>query len=228
MRAAEYFVPGDYGDARFEEMLNGRWTPGPKSGTTCGYLPGAGLFLAGARDDRLVNYDDPDGATAYKDAANISKIVQGARAVGAWVDDAPGREPKRGDIAFLSNGPSITEHVEIVRDPAEWSAWAAGQTNDRGEQAARVVTRPIDDRRSQGGPRLLGAPVPIGGGEKRKLQGWVDLDLVPWDAEPTGPAAPEIETRSPWLFVAGTIGAAAGAAALFAALRPPPPPPRRI
>jgi hypothetical protein len=203
-RVAEYFVPSDWGDERFAEMVAGHWAPG--AGTTCTYLPAAALYLAGCRDDRLVNHDDDEGRTAFTVAAGVSKLVQGARALGAWVDDAPGREPKEGDVAFISNGPPLTEHVELVLDPAVWRAASAGQTNGRGEQAARIVTREIDDRRGEGGGRLLSAPSPLPvPGSWRKLQGWVDLDKVPWVEAPTGPAAEVVVLPSRGGLVAGVL-----------------------
>lgn len=213
LRAVEHFVPSDYGDERFAEMLDGHWEPG--AGTTCTYLPAAVLYYAGAREPQFVNHDDERGRTAFEIGAGVSKLVQGARAIDAWVDDAPGREPRAGDIAFLSNGP-LTEHVEIVLDPAVWKAAAAGQTNESGNQAARVVTRSVDDRRDRGGPRLLSAPSPLPvAGSWRKLVGWVDVDRVPFVEAFTGPAiAPGPSTAeivTGVVLVGGALGLVLGA-----------------
>jgi hypothetical protein len=223
LRVADYFVPSDWGDDRFAELVAGHWTPG--AGTTCTYLPAAALYLVGCRDERLVNHDDDQGRTAFTVAAGVSKLVQGARAIGAWVDDAPGREPQPGDVVFISNGPPLTEHVELVLDPAEWRAASAGQSNARGEQAARVVTRQLDDRRGEGGPRLLSAPSPLPVvGSWRKLQGWVDLDKVPWVEAPMGPAAEPMIAPSVGGLVAGFVLAGVAVGLVAAVLRAPVPP----
>lgn len=224
LRVVEHFVPSDWGDDRFAEMIDGHWEPG--AGTTCTYLPAAALYFAGARERRLVNHDDDLERTAFEIGAGVSKLVQGARAIGAWVDDAPGREPKAADIAFLSNGPPITEHVEVVLDPAGWKAAAAGQTNGRGEQAARVVMREVDDRRGEGGARLLSAPSPLPvAGSWRKLVGWVDLDRVPWVEAPGGPAGEE--AAMPILAVlAGTLLVVAAVGVGVGVMSAPPPPTR--
>lgn len=200
-------------------MIDGHWAPG--AGTTCTYLPAAGLYYVGARERRLVNHDDELGSTAFEIGLGVSKLVQGARAVGAWVDHAPGREPKAGDIAFLSNGPPLTEHVEVVLDPAVWKAATAGRPT-RAATRPRVVTREIDDRREDGGARLLSAPSPLPvAGSWRKLVGGWTVDRVAFDAPPSGPAvAPPSSSAA--AVVAGVVITGGALALLYAALHGPP------
>lgn len=216
-RVVDAYVPSDYGDANFSAIINGRWSPG--GGTTCSYLPALCLYLAGCRAPELVNFDDVNGGTTWDVGAGISKLVQGARRLGCWVDDGPGREPSRMDVAFISNGPPLTEHVAVVVDPSIWRDASAGQTNAQGNQAARIVDRQIDDQRATGGVRRLSNPLPIGGGY-RQLQGWVSLDLVPWTVDPIGVAADtSITGQIPlwgWLAAGAVLLGAAGAAAVIA------------
>ena len=213
LRAVDHFVPSAWGDDVFVELVNGRWAPDPTSGTTCGYLPAAALYLAGARDNRLVNYDDPEGLTRWEVAQGISKLFGGAKAVGAWVDDAPGVEPQEGDVLFYSSGPPATEHVEIFRGLTgrTLQASAAGQ-GSRARQEVKAVERDVEDTRETGGTRTVSAPLETGGEGYRKLMGWVDLDRVPWAADPSGPAADANTDRKA---VALAVGIGALVAMLF-------------
>lgn len=229
---ATYF-PSDYGDEAFTEILHGRWSPG--GGTTCTYPWHHFWALLGCRDDRLVNFDSADGYTRWVSAGGVSKIVQGAKAIGAWVDDAPGREPQRGDVCFLADSARTpaSEHVSGaidpgLRTPGIWTSADAGQNYDNpptpgddGHQRARIVTRRIDDRRASGGPRLLSSPEPYSG-DWRELVGWVDLNRIPLAATPAevllAPARPLGMARP--LFVLGAL-ATAGAIGLASALAPP-------
>jgi hypothetical protein len=220
-RFVAHYFPSDCGDPLFAEIINGRWSPG--AGTTCTYPCALLLFLLGCFAPELVNYDAPNGATRFDIGAGVSKIVQGARALGCWVDDGPGREPGFGDIGFLSQGPPLTEHVLIVMDPSVWRDASGGQTNAQGNQAARIVDRQIDDQRAAGGVRRLSNPLPIGGGF-RQLQGWVSLDLVPWSVAPIGVAADNSITSQiggavpawGWLAAGAVLLGAFGAAAIVA------------
>lgn len=137
---AGYFVPCDQGDDTFEEMINGRWSPG--YGTTCTYLTSAALHFAGCRDPRLVNWDDPQGRTSYRIGKGIEVLFFGGRAVGCWVDDAPGLEPQRGDIVYQSNGTPKSEHVEIF-----WGISGSTYEGRRGgpDQRARRAVRADGD-----------------------------------------------------------------------------------
>ncbi len=219
-----------WGEALFAELINGRWQPG--AGTTCAYLTAIVLYLLGARDFDLVNFDDPEGATKFEfgnTRNGISKLVNGAKKLGAWVDDGPGREPARNDLVYMSAGTSASEHVEVFRgiDGSTWEAAAAGQ-GTRELQRAEIITRTITDERAAGGHRYVSSLA----GERKRIIGWVNIDAVPLVAPPSGAAAePDSDESSSSgasaVAVVAVVGviAAVGAGILLALRRPPPPPP---
>ncbi len=160
-------VPSDWGDARFARILGGRYTPG--YGTTCGYLTSYVLYELGCREALIVNRDDPASGLTYHVGENVSRLVSGAKALGAWREGPGGMRP--GDMYFITNGPPESEHVGILvrADGRAWTTADAGQRNPKGEQAARYVSRAFD------GKSLTSA----GGGLPRALAGYVDIDALP-------------------------------------------------
>jgi hypothetical protein len=199
LRAVDSFVPSTYPEASFRDLVAGRWEPGPNAGTTCAYLPAAALYLAGCRAHELVNHDDPGGgATKFVLGQGVSRIRWGGHAVGAFVLDGPGKEPSEGDIYFISNGPPGTEHVGVFRsiDAEGWHSSDAGQGTHLAQSAQHVTRRITDTREESGGKRQIGGPEPSTG-EMRTLVGWVDLDAVPWTADPMGAAAEDPAAADP-------------------------------
>lgn len=198
------YVPSDIGDDRFGALIGDMYTEGPGAGTTCGFLVSRLLFDLGVRDPRIVNRNDADSGLKYHIGENISRLVGGAKALGAWREGAEGIKP--GDIYFISNGPPASEHVGVFKrqlDDTHWETADAGQRNSEGRQAARFVTRTFDGSN-------LGTP----NGQK-VIQGYVDLDALPI-AVPT----PATSGKGFWV-AAGLLaaGALAGAIAWFARKR---------
>jgi hypothetical protein len=165
-------VPSDWGEARFERMTGGRYTPG--YGSTCGFLTSYLLWALGCRAPEIVNRDDPRWGLHYEAGANISRLVGGAKALGAWRDGPGGI--RLGDIYFITNeaGDPSSEHVGVFLYAARghWITADAGQRNEVGEQSARYPTRPFDGR-------YLSGP---GGGNPRVVRGYVDIEALPYAA----------------------------------------------
>jgi hypothetical protein len=137
-------VPSNWGDQKFSRVVNGSYAPG--FGTTCGFLPSYMLWMLGCRDNRIVNRRDPAAGLEYHVGENVSRLVAGAKALGAWRDGAAGIKPA--DIFYINapGGPATTEHVGVLMQasPGAWLTGDAGQRNGAGQQAARFVHRPFD------------------------------------------------------------------------------------
>jgi hypothetical protein len=167
-------VPSDYGDERFARLTGGSWHPG--GGTTCAFLGAFVLFGLGCRDPQIVNYEAPTEGVRFHVSEGVSRLVSGAKALGAW---RPGVEGVRaGDALFLSNGPPLSEHIAIyVEGSTSGGAWRtadAGQRNGAGQQCARFVNRTFNA--GAGTLSSLAGP--------KVVQGYVCLDAIPTTAAP--------------------------------------------
>jgi hypothetical protein len=220
-RVVDHYVPSEYPDERFLDLVDNHWQPG--GGTTCAYLTAKVLVLLGCRESDFVNHDDPEGLGRirfeYGDTRNgVSKLVAGAKALDCWVGDGDGREPTRMDLVYMTvpGKEGTADHVEVFRaiDGATWEAAAAGQ-GTREKQRAEIVHRFITDQRASGGARYVSSLA----GEPKRIIGWVDLARVPLVEPPRGPAAErqqEAPTRqlSTRALIAGgallLVGASAG------------------
>jgi len=189
-RIVDCYVPSEYPDERFLDLVNGRWQPG--GGTTCAYLTAKVLVLLGCREPDFVNHDDPEGLGRIRfefgDTRNgVSKLVAGAKALGCWVADGAGREPARMDLVYMTvpGKAGTADHVEVFRqiEGATWEAAAAGQ-GSREKQRAEIVHRLVNDQRASGGARYVSSPA----GDPKRIIGWVDLERVPLVDPPNGPA----------------------------------------
>lgn len=216
-RVVDHFVPSEYPETRFLELIDNHWQPG--SGTTCAYLTAKILVLIGCRELDLVNHDDPEALDRirfeYGNTRNgVSKLVAGAKALGCWVADGVGREPKRMDLVYMTvpGKEGVADHVEVFRaiDGTTWEAAAAGQ-GSRDKQRAEIVHRSITDNRVTGGARHVSSPA----GEPKRIIGWVDLERVPLVEPPTGAAMePEMSRQVPTsALVAGGVLLLLGAGA---------------
>ncbi len=163
-------VPSIYGDAKFSRIIDGLYTAGDGAGTTCGFLASYLLFQLGCRAPEIVNRTDAASGLKYEIGGNISRLVSGAKALGAWRTGAAGIKP--GDIYFISNGPPLTEHVGVYisGDAAHWTTADAGQRGPNGEQAAKTQVRAFDGENlgTLNGPKTI--------------QGYVDIDALPLTA----------------------------------------------
>jgi hypothetical protein len=206
-RVVDYYVPSEYSDERFLDLVDNHWQPG--GGTTCAYLTAKVLLLLGCREPDFVNHDDPEGLGRIRfefgDTRNgVSKLVGGAKALDCWVADGAGREPARMDLVYMTvpGKEGTADHVEVFRaiDGATWEAAAAGQ-GTREKQRAEIVHRFITDQRASGGPRLVSTLA----GEPKRIIGWVDLARVPLAEPPSGPAIEPTLGASSSRLTAGTL-----------------------
>ncbi len=181
-------VPSNYGDARFL-LAAPRFQQG--GGTSCSFGPAWGLWASGCRDARIVNRDGE--GCRFDVGQGISKLYNGSKSAGAWIEAGAGRRPKPGDF-YLLHGPISggqwdprSEHVGTVVD-STGSAWTfadfgQSQTNTDprpGQQCARRVKRAWDGLH-------LGSSV--AGGAARLLGGWIDADALTYSAAPLYGAA---------------------------------------
>ncbi len=143
LAAVRAVVPSVYGSARFRLLTGGSWGPG--GGTTCAFLCAWCLYFAGCRDPRIVNYEAPATGLRFHVSEGISRLIDGARTLGALDTTAARFRPLPGDFLFLTEGPPHTEHVEVFLGFTKSGAWrvaAAGQTDPKtGRQCAIVKTR---------------------------------------------------------------------------------------
>jgi hypothetical protein len=203
LAAVASVVPCNYGDAAFTRAAP-RYRQG--GGTSCTFGPAWGLYAAGCREPQIVNFDGE--GTRFDVGAGVSKLWNGARALGAWVEAGGGRRPQPGDL-YLLHGPisggrwaPSSEHVGTVEssEGATWSFLDFGQNQVSGDphpgwQCARRVRRAWDGVH-------LGSSVP--GGASRLLGGWVDVDALKFTAAPlisSGSAGPP-SSWLPWVVLA--------------------------
>lgn len=116
LKLCALYLPCDRGDAHWREICHDFGG----SGTTCGYLPAWMWFRLGARDPRLVNYSDAAAGLVYRQAMNISDVVNGGKSDGMWHLYHPNAspEPEPGDVLYfgvVGEGGGITkEHVAVL------------------------------------------------------------------------------------------------------------------
>lgn len=133
-------IPCDQGDEAFSWITHD-WGGG---GTTCGFLCHAAMWLAGVRGG-VVNFSDPTTRKGYINGHNIIRIFNVGRP--PFTLHKQGKVPVLGSILFVSNGPSVTEHVEILKEinpDGTWTVYAGGQQNENGKECMRARTRPFD------------------------------------------------------------------------------------
>jgi hypothetical protein len=175
---ATYAVNGtlgrNVGDPVHEEVTEGRrrqleqalragqaWARNmPQGYHSCGDLAAWMLWRLGCRDESLVNRTNDGGTRAWVPGRNLA-VIAGSR---AFVNAAPGREPRPGDILFLNQNGG---HVGVL---LEWDE-AAGRC------ASADYGQPYGRRRSRRITRRSGALLLDG----VTLRGWLDLDRVTFD-----------------------------------------------
>lgn len=202
--ALRLLIPARYGDATFERMTGGHWRPGPNTGTPCGFLVSRVLRDGGALAPTVLNLDAPELGIHYEDSRNISKLIGGARALGAFHGGPDGIQP--GDPYFLSDGPPLTEHVGIYTG-TDGGAWITG---DAGRRAADGTEITQYVRRAREGNRLH-----VGGGETRAIVGYISLDRLPWKSGGGGLAVNGARTGRQVLVAAGAPSSATDEAIQF-------------
>lgn len=182
------YLPSATGDARFKEVAQDYGG----MGTTCGYLTGWLLWRLGCVDNRIVNRTDKARGLRYFVGENISRLVNGGKALGAWRTVEKHGLPKPGDLAYYANDPpkietdkagnqikNFHEHVNVVVEARAdaWRTGDAGRTVGAGVQGAEFVNRAAH--------QISGGKVTLDyfGGPRRCI-GYVDLEAVPIAAPP--------------------------------------------
>jgi hypothetical protein len=169
------YLPCSRGDAHFFEITKDYGG----IGTTCGYLPAWMLWRLGCRDPRLVNRSEPSAGLVYTVGRNISAIVNGGTALGAWRLYQAGRaEPAPGDILYFGvvspTGGISREHVAVLKS---FPSGGAGSlvTYDLGHSVQPEGSESLRTLAVNGDVQFLGST--------RKLVGFVSLFAVPFTAE---------------------------------------------
>lgn len=164
-------VPSQYPSAAFQSLTGGKWSPG--HGSACGYLPSLILEAIGCRDGRILNRDEPDYGLKYTNGDNISRLENGAKALGCWETFGDGGGPQIMDIILCSNGPPLSEHVFLFDgEEADDSGALWWHGLDAGHPSAGSADTSLRQRTADGlSLEFIGGP--------RKVVGWINLDLVP-------------------------------------------------
>ena len=159
-----------------DQFMNGtvvsQGRAGGKGYSSCGDLWNFVLDIVGAPNS-WVNRDSDKRGSKWKPAINISKPYGAAKAAGAWVDYAPGKLPKAGDLMLIGQEPAEYAHVFVVvavaKDGTLTTADYGGINN-----AGHLVKRKIVQGRAVSQPSVANS---IAGG--RKVIGWIDADKIP-------------------------------------------------
>lgn len=171
------WIPSEMGDGRFEQLLGA--PTGDKAwqyytvgfGTSCAVVVAALLAKIGCAP-KLLNMHPSDGGSGHVPGATITKLIQGAKDVGAWRAGPSLNGIREGDVYVLATPPKGTDaHTGFwLERSGDWVFTAdAGQRDKEGEQAARIVRRKIV------GDTMSG---PEGLGPFRPIQGYVDIDAA--------------------------------------------------
>lgn len=166
-RLLDRYVPSKVGDPTFEEITQGRSLSAKRSKSffsTCGELAMFTLERIGYRGqilNRTLTEEKHGIRRSYRFGMNMHYLYGRAQSEGCFVRMKEGMVPNLGDICFISNGPSTTEHVFVfshAESDNEWESWDAGQ-GSRMEQEAKVCLRKVIGNR-------------VGG---RVCYGWVNI-----------------------------------------------------
>jgi hypothetical protein len=180
-RLVSVYLPCVDGDAHFAEIA----ADYGHVGTTCGYLPGWALARLRCTDGNLVNRTDPELGLTYHVGENLSRLVNGAKALGIFRTLAGGALPGACDFGYFALEAPRTradgskdwgEHVDVILEysPTILRSADMGRTDPAtGRQAGELVTRSHD---GAGAIQFTNGP--------KRLIGWVDLDGVPLGAPP--------------------------------------------
>lgn len=179
---ARAYVPSDYGDDRFSAILGPPTDRAAAKGySSCGDLVHFLLWSAGVRDRAIVNREP------WVPALNISRLVGGAKKLGAW-KSFDGTNAMPGDMYFIGGDDTGAEHFGVYLGegdrPGTWHTADAGQTNAKGQQAARLY--PFTDESGKLHERVITKSGGLWRMGSRTIRGLVDLALVPL-AEPSAP-----------------------------------------
>lgn len=191
------YVPSSLGDARFDEVTQGRGAI--KGYSACGDLWNFVLFRAGCRQASIVNRLEPAAGLEWQISENLSRPVSGAQKVGAWNIPKPGRSPEPGDLLLVGKYPVEIEHASVLlaKLGATWEVGEYGQVDQEGKPASKI-----------------GHPVRAGDKlGKRMFVGWIDISKIPmvapFNAAGSAAGAPSVSSG---------VAVAAAAAAIAAAL----------
>lgn len=181
LAAAREVVPSQYPDPAFLKMTNGSFNPGDGKSSSCGFLTSHVLYSIGVRDGRILNRNDPDSGLKYTPGANIARLVQGAKTLGAWRTQEKDGAPKPGDLVYVAEvndtGGISKEHVMVFSDINDKGQW---HSFDGGHPAATSTGEAVRDTTGDGSLAFFGG--------SRKVVGYVSIDALPIEVPPAGAA----------------------------------------
>lgn len=168
------YTGGSVGDPLFEEVTQGR--ADAKGYSACGDLINFVLYRIGCRDPGIVNRAESQDGLKWHITENLGRPVSGAKRVGAWVPYKKGLLPRPGDLYLIGQWPDEIQHMGVVlrAGPSSWLTADYGGVNELGQQSSGIGERAFD------GTRL--------GKLRRRVQGWIDIDLIPKTAAARLPA----------------------------------------
>lgn len=180
MTLMDIYVPSKVGEDHFKAICQGRAEAAKATKdffSTCGELAMFQLHQMGYRGsilNRTLRKDRDGLDRGYRYGANMSKLLGTATSERVFINFKAGMLPNPGDICFLSNGPSKTEHVfifkqQIVKDVKgnllpHWESYDAGQIFEgmKWNQSSKICER-------------LVTKTNVGG---RTCWGWIDISLL--------------------------------------------------
>lgn len=197
------YVGWHQGEAKFEEVTQGRQGPGYSA---CGDLWNFVLERLGAWDPLILNRNVLAAGIVWKDQKNLSTPFGGAVKMKAWVPYKPGLMPNVGDLVLIGTYPEQVQHalVFLGNEGFQWTSGDYGQVDLKsGLPSSKIVVRTFNPLTKQ-----LGA---------RDLLGWIDISKVP-RTQPlnmTGVDAPSVSPKKKNVFVELATGAAIAAGILL-------------
>ena len=185
---AEYldqYVPSVTGSPEFEYITQGQslqMERAKKFLSTCPFL--CHMLLAeglGCADARFVNRTITARRLNWDIGQGISKLYYGGQKANVFETYKGTNPPLKGDIIYVSEGTTDTEHVEVFLQEVStdgkviWTVAAAGQVSESGRQCAKYVEREFKDGKlsSSRMPRKL-----IGMVRLAKLRGQYPVDFT--------------------------------------------------
>ncbi len=153
-----------------------------------GLMSGCGLVVAGVW--RAIGVKSHELDQPYKIGSAVSRLVQVARAAGAWVPFAEGKVPSPGDMVWVGGGSNGgVEHVYTVTSVTPGPTPAL-ESVDGGQRDAKHNETILARKRVWKGDRDIvfqGNDPGAAAGTGRRVNGWIDVTKLP--VEGPAPAA---------------------------------------
>ena len=186
-------VPSKTTEPIFEEITQGLSAQAEKSKqflSTCGFLPNYMWEKLGCQKAAFRNRNIPALGMKYIPGMNMSTILNGGRSAKVFINygtrgpDGSLLLPEKGDTFFISNGPSVTEHVGVFRyrDGNKWYTADAGQQLGIKGEESRQCSKMKERTWSNGAL------------DGRKLVGWISVEKI----QPLLTLEPDLDGTEGW------------------------------